>query len=115
MSYEPSLPVPERERWPLAVALVALLAGAGLLGVALSGALHRGAALPAPPVAPAVVVVTPTPAPVGATPVADTATPAPAAAAPAPKPTKAQRADDVQRFTSNELAHVPASWVSGFY
>ncbi len=114
MSYEPSLPVPERERWPLAVALVALLAGAGLLGVALSGAFHHGPTLPAPPVAPAVVVVTPTPAPVGATPVADTTAPA-AAAAPAPKPTKAQRAEDVQRFTSNELAHVPASWVSGFY
>jgi hypothetical protein len=114
MSYEPSLPVPERERWPLAVALVALLAGAGLLGVALSGAFHHGSTLPAPPAAPAVVVVTPTPAPAGATPVAETAAPAPTAG-PAPKPTKAQRADDVQRFTSNDVAHVPASWVSGFY
>jgi hypothetical protein len=114
MSYEPSLPVPERERWPLAVALVALLAGAGLLGVALSGAFHRGPDLPAPPVAPAVVVVTPTPAPAGATPVADVAAPAPTEA-PAPKPTKAQRVKDQQRFTSNDLAHVPASWVSGFY
>jgi hypothetical protein len=113
MSYEPSLPVPERERWPLAVALVALLAGAGLLGVALSGALHRGPKLPAPPVGPAVVVVTPAPAPAGATPVADVA-PAPAPA-PALKPTKAQRVKDVQRFTTNDVAHVPASWVSGFY
>jgi hypothetical protein len=114
MSYEPSLPVPPRERWPLAVALVALLAGAGLLGVALSGAFHRSPELPAPPIAPAVVVVTPTPAPASATPAADVAAPAPAAA-PAPKPTKAQRVKDEQRFTSNELAHVPASWVSGFY
>jgi hypothetical protein len=117
MSYEPSLPVPPRERWPLAVALVALLAGAGLLGVALSGALHQSPKLPAPPIAPAVVVVTPTPAPADATPVADVAPPAPPApaAAPAPKPTKAQRVKDEQRFTSNDLAHVPASWVSGFY
>jgi hypothetical protein len=120
MSYEPSLPVPERERWPLAVALVTLLVGAGLLGVALSGTFHRGSPLPAPPVAPAVVVVTPTPAPAGATPVADVAAPAPAEAAapkpePEPEPTKAQRVKDQQRFTTNDLAHVPASWVSGFY
>jgi hypothetical protein len=114
-SYEPSLPVPERERWPLAVALVALLAGAGLLGVALSGAFHHGPKLPAPPAVPAVVVVTPAPAPAGATSLANVAAPAPAAAAPVRKPTKAQRAEDVQRFSSNELAHVPASWVSGFY
>jgi len=111
-SYEPSLPVPERERLPLAVALVALLAGVGLLGFALSGAFHHGAKLPAPPVAPAVVVVTPAPAPAGLAPVTDAAAPA---AAPAPKPTKAQRAADTRRFTSNDLAHVPASWVSGFY
>jgi hypothetical protein len=116
MSYEPSLPVPPRERWPLAVALLALLAGAGLLGVALSGAFHHGAKLPAPPAVPAVVVVTPAPAPVGATPVVDAAAPAPAATpAPAPAPTKAQRTHDAQRFTANDLAHVPASWVSGFY
>jgi hypothetical protein len=118
MSYEPSLPVPERERWPLAVALVALLAGAGLLAFALSGAANRGTSLPAPPVAPAVVVATPAPAPAGAAPVAEAAAPAPAAAvepAPKPEPTKAQRAKDQQRFTSNNLAHVPASWVSGFY
>jgi hypothetical protein len=111
MSYEPSLPVPERERWPLAVALLALLAGAGLLGVALSVPFHHGRTLPAPPALPAaIVVVTPTPAPAGATPVVAAAT-----APPAPKPTKAQRAADEQRFTTNELAHVPAAWVSGFY
>jgi hypothetical protein len=121
MSYEPSLPVPERERWPLAVALVALLAGAGLLAVALSGALRDGPALPAPPVAPAVIVATPAPAPAAAvTPVATAATsrPAPAAEtapAPKPKPTKAQRVNDLQRFTTNDIAHVPSSWVSGFY
>ena len=116
MSYEPSLPVPERERWPLAVAFVALLAGAGLLAYALSGALDRAPKLPAPPVAPAVVVVTPAPAPAGATPVADVAPAAPARAAkPEPKPTKVQRVKDEQRFTTNDVAHVPASWVSGFY
>jgi hypothetical protein len=118
MSYEPSLPVPERERWPLAVALVTLLAGVGLLAFALSGAAHHGATLPAPPVAPAVIVATPAPAPAGAAPVAATTAPAPTTAAePAakPEPTKAQRVKDEQRFTSNDLAHVPASWVAGFY
>jgi hypothetical protein len=114
MSYEPSLPVPERERWPLAVALVALLAGAGLLAYSLSGALHQPPKLPAPPVAPAVVVGTPAPAPAGVTPVADVAPAAPARAA-KPKPTKVQRIKDEQRFTTNDVAHVPASWVSGFY
>ena len=116
MSPEPSLPVPERERWPLAVALVALLAGAGLLGVALSGAFHHRAALPAPPALPAAIVVaTPTPAPAGAAPATAATTTTDTNAAPAPKPTKAQRADDLRRFTTNELAHVSASWVSGFY
>jgi hypothetical protein len=122
MSYEPSLPVPERERWPLAVALVALVAGVALLTFALSGAANRGSELPAPPAAPAIIVATPAPAPAGATPVAAATAPAPvAASAPAPKskpepePTKAQRVKDEQRFTTNELAHVPASWVTGFY
>jgi hypothetical protein len=126
MSHEPSLPVPERERWPLALALVALLAGAGLLVLALSGALRDAPTLPAPPVAPAVVVATPTPAPAGAAPVAAvTAAPAPAAKTKArttakaaktkPKAVKAQLVQEQQRFTSNDLAHVPASWVSGFY
>jgi hypothetical protein len=118
MSYEPSLPVPERERWPLAVALVALVAGIALLAFALSGASNRGSELPAPPAAPAVIVATPAPAPAGATPVAAAAAPAPATAtepAAKPEPTKAQRVKDEQRFTSNELAHVPASWVAGFY
>ena len=118
MSYEPSLPVPERERWPLAVALVALLAGAGLLAFALSGATNHGAKLPAPPVAPAIIVATPAPAPVGATPAAAAAAPAPTTAgerAPKPEPTKAQRVKDEQRFTTNDLAHVPAPWVAGFY
>jgi hypothetical protein len=114
MSYEPSLPVPEHERWPLAVALLALLAGAGLLAAALSGALDRGPKLPAPPAVPAVVVVTPAPAPAGATPVADVAPVAPTRAA-KPRPTKVQRVKDQQRFTTNDVAHVPASWVSGFY
>jgi hypothetical protein len=112
MSPEPSLPVPERERWPLAVALVALLAGAGLLGVALSGAFSHRTALPAPPALPAAIVVaTPAPAPAGAAPAATTDP----KAATTPAPTKAQRADDLRRFTTNELAHVSAAWVSGFY
>ncbi|HMJ36949.1 MAG TPA: hypothetical protein VK501_23790 [Baekduia sp.] len=95
----------------MAVALVALLAGAGLLGVALSGALSStgstAAAETPPPAAPAVVVVTPTPAP------APAQQPAPVAQAPAPART--ERTADERRFTANDLQHVPASWVSGFY
>jgi hypothetical protein len=108
MSHPPSLPTPPRERWPLAVALLALLAGVALLGLALTGSFDTAPALPAPPAAPAVVVVTPTPA--AAAPVAQAAAP-PAAA----KETPAQQTADVQRFSTNEHAHVPASWVSGFY
>ncbi|MCW2984148.1 MAG: lytic transglycosylase protein, partial [Conexibacter sp.] len=59
MSHEPSLPTPPRERWPLAIALVTLVAGAALLGVALAGVLTKGKALPAPPAVPAVIVMTP--------------------------------------------------------
>ncbi|MET0601115.1 MAG: hypothetical protein ABW167_03920, partial [Baekduia sp.] len=31
------------------------------------------------------------------------------------KPSKVQRVKDEQRFITNDVAHVPASWVSGFY
>jgi hypothetical protein len=105
MPHEPSLPTPPRERWPLAIALVTLVAGAGLLGVALAGVLTKGKALPAPPATPAVIVMTPAAAP--------TATAqAPQGSSPAKQ---AQRTADVRRFTTNDRAHVPASWVSGFY
>jgi hypothetical protein len=119
VSHEPSLPTPPRERWPLAVALVALVAGAALVGVALGGVFTKhggdGATSAArPPAAPAVVVVTPAPAPAAAE--------APAAAATAPAKGQQQAAQspttqkaDVQRFTANDQAHVPAGWVSGFY
>jgi hypothetical protein len=93
----------------LAIALLALLAGAGLVTLALAGANgRRGGAGAAPPRAPAVVVVTPAPA-AAITP----QTAAPATTAPAPKPTA--RAADEQRFVANDRAHVPAGWVSGFY
>lgn len=107
MPAPPSIPDPPRERWPLAVALVALLAGAGLVVFALSGVTGRRAASAAaasPPQAPQVVVATPTPA-------AAPATGAPQAAAPAPTERKADEA----RFVANDRAHVPAGWVSGFY
>jgi hypothetical protein len=117
VSFEPSLPTPPRERWPLAVALLALVAGAVLLGLALSGSFAPAArtVAQAPPAAPAVVVVTPAPAPVAPTAAAEApaATPTPIAQAPAPAPT--QRVVDERRFTSNDQAHVPAGWVSGFY
>jgi hypothetical protein len=96
----------------LAVALVALLAGVALLGVALTGSFSTAPALPAPPAAPAVVVLTPTPTPAAApAPVAQPAAPATTQA----KETPAQQTADVQRFSTNDRAHVPASWVSGFY
>jgi hypothetical protein len=94
----------------MAVALVALLAGACLLAVALSGTLSRRAVTAAaqtPPAPPAVVVATPTPAP------APAQEPAPVAQAPAPAQT--QRPADQRRFTANDLQHVSAGWVSGFY
>jgi hypothetical protein len=127
VSHEPSLPTPPRERWPLAVALVALVVGAALLGVALGGVFSKdGTPLPAPPATPAVVVMTPTPAPAadaagtgtGAAVVAPAGDPAPAqgrAAQKSGKTTKAQEQAAVQQFSANEQTHVPASWVSGFY
>lgn len=112
MSSPPSLPAPPRERWPLAIALLALLAGAGLVTFAVAGAKGgRGDAVAAPPQAPALVVVTPAPA-AAVTPQGGQAT-APATSAPAPKPT--ERVADERRFVANDRAHVPADWVSGFY
>jgi hypothetical protein len=97
------------------VALVALLAGIGLLGAALSGTLGRHGTLGAhalPPI-PAVVVLTPAPAPTPAGTPGAAAQPAAVAQAPAPAPI--QRTTDQQRFTANDRRHVPADWVSGFY
>jgi hypothetical protein len=93
----------------MAVALVALVAGAALLAIALSGPFgHRASAFAqAPPAAPPVLVVTPQPAP------APAQTPAPVAQAPAPAQT--ERPADQRRFSANDLRHVPAAWVSGFY
>src|SRR3954469_13328191 len=110
MSPNPELPTPPRERWPLAIALVALLAGACLLGLALAGALGNGGGKAAtadaatPPAAPQVLVATPAAAPV-----------APQAVAEAPAPAKADSARDEQRFATNDRAHVPAGWVARFY
>jgi len=130
MSYEPSLPTPPRERWPLAAALGALVVGAVLLGFALSGTLAPKAALPAPPATPAAVVVTPAPAPApaagsasgdaagaGAKTAGTTAGTGAAepAVAQAPAPTPTERSADELRFSTNDHAHVPASWVAGFY
>jgi hypothetical protein len=119
MSFEPSLPTPPRERWPLVVAFAALLAGAALLALALSGTLRKDTGLPAPPAAPAVVVVTPAAAPMAATPAAghgaQTSSSPKTAVETAPAPSPTERAADELRFTANDRAHVPASWVAGFY
>ncbi|WCB91875.1 hypothetical protein DSM104299_00553 [Baekduia alba] len=98
----------------MVVAVVALAVGSVLLGFALSGVFDQhssAAAEAAPPVAPQVVVVTPAPA--SAAPAATSSAPAPVAQAPAPSAT--QKTVDERRFTTNDQAHVPASWVSGFY
>lgn len=115
VSHEPSLPTPPRERWPLAVALLAVVAGAVLLGVALGGVFtKRGdAQLAAPPAAPAVVVMTPAPAPGPAAAVTDAT--APAKGQQQAKASKAAQKADVRRFSTNDKAHVPAGWVAGFY
>jgi hypothetical protein len=101
----------------MAVALVTLFAGVILLGVALLGVSsshHGDTQLPAPPAAPAVVVMTPAPAPpTAAAPTVAAATTAAGTAA--QSPTAAQQQADTQRFSSNEMAHVPAAWVAGFY
>jgi hypothetical protein len=91
----------------MALAVVALLAGAGLLAVALAGAPGGRPVAARPPAAPAVVVVTPAPA----------AEPdqAPAAVAQAPAPARTERTADERRFVLNDRRHVPASWVAGFY
>ena len=108
-SSPPSLPAPPQERWPLAIALFALLAGGGLLALALVGVKgQRQAAAAAPPQAPSIVVVTPAPAAAAAQ------TPGQAAIV-APAPQQTQRRADEQRFVVNDRAHVAASWVSGFY
>src|SRR4051794_38814951 len=108
-----SLPTPPRERWPLAVALVTLLAGGALLALALAHALTGGnttraggaaAAAAAPPAAPQGVVVTPA-----------AATVAPAAVEQAPAPAKTEHKADERRFAVNDLTHVPAAWVARFY
>jgi hypothetical protein len=106
----------------MAVALLALLAGTLLLGFALSGAFDNqsrpAAAVAPPPAAPQVAVVTPAPAPAASattTPASAPARKTPAAVAKAPAPKATEHAADEQRFTSNDLAHVPASWVAGFY
>jgi hypothetical protein len=97
----------------MALALLAVLAGVGLLAVALTPTFGGGdRTAPAPPVAPAVVVAAPAPAPVDAA-TGTAAAPAAVAQAPAPEPTE-RRADEL-RFSTNDRAHVPAAWVSGFY
>jgi hypothetical protein len=123
VSHEPSLPTPPRERWPLAVALVALVAGAALLGVALGGVFTKGkgaqARLPTPPAAPAVVVMTPAPAPGAAAATETQAATAPTSGAAEgqqqAKQSAATQKAAVQRFSTNDRTHVPAGWVSGFY
>jgi hypothetical protein len=119
MSHAPSLPTPPRDRWPLVVALTALVAGVVLLGVALSGAFEHHPALPAPPAMPAVIVVTPAPAPSASAPAPTTATAHTArntkSAKSTTEPSPAEQALDQRRFSANDVAHVPTSWVSGFY
>jgi hypothetical protein len=95
------LPVPARERWPLAVAAATALAGALILVLAVG---RHGPARPAAtvPATPAVVIVVPSPTPAGAAPAA-------------PAPAQVTSALDEQRFAANDRAHVRADWVAKFY
>jgi hypothetical protein len=101
----------------MAIALAALLGGAALLAIALTGAFTPAArtVAAAPPQAPQVVVVTPAPSPAAAAQVTSSKTTNKAKSndGAAQSPTEQQAA--VQRFTVNDMKHVPASWVSGFY
>jgi hypothetical protein len=102
----------------MVIALAALLGGAALLGIALSGAFTPGArtVAAAPPQAPQVVVVTPAPSPTASAQVTTAATKTAKKAKSndaALSPTEQQATE--QRFTANAMKHVPASWVSGFY
>jgi hypothetical protein len=100
----------------MAIALAALIGGALLLGIALSGGFtpgaRTGAAAAAPPQAPQVVVVTPTPSPAATAQVTkDTERPRSNDGALSPTQQHTQQ----RRFTTNDMTHVPADWVSGFY
>jgi hypothetical protein len=102
------------------VALVALIAGAALLGVARGGVFTKGkdqsAQLPAPPQAPAVVVVTPAPAPAPTAADARALTEGSTKKAAATKaPSAAEQQADARRFSANDSKHVGAGWVAGFY
>jgi hypothetical protein len=116
--HHPALPSPRRERWPVLLALACLLAGAGLLAVALTT--DGGSTTPAAadqPVAgaPAAVTVAAPPAPTPAV------TQVPAAPAAAPKvvakgkPSAAGRRQEQAAFRRNAGAHVAGDWISGFY
>lgn len=108
MSGPSPLPTPPRERWPVAVALLALLGGVALLALVAGGVLDgrtaTSAAATVPPPAPTVVVTVPAPAPADAKPAVRTAAPRPVT-----------RRVDERRFVANDRAHVPAAWVAGFY
>jgi hypothetical protein len=100
----------------MAIALAALLGGAVLLGIALSGGFTPGgnaAAAATPPAAPQVVVVTPAPSPVASAQVTKDTRQQPRSNDSALSPTQQQAQQ--QRFTTNDMTHVPADWVSGFY
>jgi hypothetical protein len=100
----------------LAIALVALLGGAALLGIALSGGFTPGArhvAAAAPPQAPQVVVVTPAPSPVATAQVTKDTQQAPRSNDGRLSATQQQAQQ--RRFTTNDQTHVGAGWVSGFY
>jgi hypothetical protein len=108
MTSPTTLPTPPRERWPLAIALLTVLAGSGLLGFALTQLRsdHRPRVAAAPPAAPPVVVVTPAAAVIS---------PAAPAVADAPAPERVEQVTDERRYARNDRAHVRSSWVAGFY
>lgn len=101
----------------MAIALAALLGGAVLLGIALSGAFTPGtkAVAAAPPQAPPVVVVRPAPTPAAAAQVTTAAKTTKKAKSNDSTLSSTQQQAQQQRFSANDAKHVPAGWVSGFY
>lgn len=104
-SINPNLPRPPRDRRPLGVAIGILLAAAGAWIVALSAS---GPSRPTP----STLVIEAAAAPVPVTPQARRAHKRPAIVA---APTPAQQHLDAKLFATRDRAHVPVSWMAGFY
>ena len=103
-SLNPNLPRPTRDWRPFAVVVGVLVAAAAVWIAALSGS---GSSAPSPR-----TLVIEAAAQVPVTPQASRATRHPRIVA---RPSAAQQRSDVRLFAARDRAHVPASWMYGFY